>query len=60
MYFYGFQLRKILEILQFFQYAKPYEEMESVGIASFYRICVLASTITMSCYFWMFCVRMKD
>ena len=34
MYFYGFLLCKILEILQFFQYAK------------FYRICVLAATIT--------------
>ena len=51
MYFYGFLLRKILEILQFFQYAKPYEGMENVGIASFYRICVLASTITMRLLF---------
>ena len=47
MYFYGFLLCKILEILQFFQYAKPYDGMENVGIASFYRICVLTATITM-------------
>ena len=47
MYFYGFLLRKILEILQFFQYAKIHEAMENVGIALFYRICVLAAIITM-------------
>ena len=47
MYFYGFLLRKILEILQFFQNAKTYEAMENAGIALFYRICVLASIITM-------------
>ena len=51
MYFYGFLLRKILETLQFFQYAKLYERMENVGIASFYRICALASTITMRLLF---------
>ena len=47
MYFYGFLLRKILEILQYFQYTKTYEAMENVGIALFYRICVLAAIITM-------------
>ena len=47
MYFYGFLLRKILEILQFFQYTKIYEAMENVGIALFYRICVVAAIITM-------------
>ena len=40
-------LRKILEILQFFQYTKIYEAMENVGIALFYRICVVAAIITM-------------
>ena len=44
---YGFLLRKILEILQFFQYTKIYEAMENVGIALFYRICVVAAIITM-------------
>ena len=44
---YGFLLRKILEILQFFQYAKIYEEMENVGIALFYRFYVVAAIITM-------------
>ena len=38
MYFYGFLLRKILGILQFFQYAKIYETMDNVDIALFYRI----------------------
>ena len=33
MYFYGFLLPKILEILQFFQYTKIYEAMENVNIA---------------------------
>ena len=47
-YFYGFLLRKILEILQFFQHAKIYEAMENVGIALFCRICVLAAIITMT------------
>ena len=47
MYFYGFLLRKILEILQFFQYTKIYEAMENVGIALFYRICVIAAITTM-------------
>ena len=47
MYFYGFLLPKMLEILQFFQYTKIYEAMENVGIALFYRICVLAVIITM-------------
>ena len=47
MYFYGFLLRKISEILQFFQYTKVYEAMENVGIALFNRICVLAAIITM-------------
>ena len=47
MYFYGFLLRKILETLQFFQYTKIYKSMEDVGIALFYRICVLAAIITM-------------
>ena len=51
MYFYGFLLRKISEMLQFSQYAKPYEGMENVGIASFYIIGVLASTITMRLLF---------
>ena len=51
MFFYGFLLCKILEILQFFQYAKPSEGMENVGIASFYRTCVLAATITMRLLF---------
>ena len=51
MYFYGCLLRKILEILQFFQYTKPYEGMENVGIASCYRICVLTATITMRLLF---------
>ena len=46
MYFYGFLLRKILEILQYFQYIKIYEAMENVDIASFYRICVFAAIIT--------------
>ena len=44
---YGFLLRKILETLQFFQYTKIYEAMENVGIALFYRICVVAAIITM-------------
>ena len=47
MYFYGFLLRKILEILHFFQSTKIYEAMENVGIALFYRICVVAAIITM-------------
>ena len=47
MYFYGFLLCKILEILHFFQYTKIYEAMENVGIALFYRICVVAAIITM-------------
>ena len=47
MYFYGFLLRKILEILHFFQFTKIYEAMENVGIALFYRICVVAVIITM-------------
>ena len=47
MYVYGFLLRKILEILQYFQYTKIYEAMETVGIALFHRICVLAAIITM-------------
>ena len=47
MYFYGFLLRKILEILQYFQYIKIYEAMKSVGIALFYSICVFAAIITM-------------
>ena len=44
---YGFLLCKIIEILQFFQYTKIYEAMENVGIALFYRICVVAAIITM-------------
>ena len=44
---YGFLLRKILEILQFLQYTKIYEAMESVSIASFYRFCMAAAIITM-------------
>ena len=44
---YDFMFRKILEILQFFQYTKIYEAMENVGIALFYRICVVAAIITM-------------
>ena len=44
---YGFLLRKILEILQFFQYTKIYEAMENVGIALFYRFYVVAAIITM-------------
>ena len=47
MYFYGFLLCKILEILQYFQYIKVYEAMENVGIVLFYRICVFAAIITM-------------
>ena len=47
MYFHGFLLRKILEILQYFQYIKIYEEMENVGIVLCYKICVLAAIITM-------------
>ena len=47
MYFYGFLLRKILEILQYFQCIKIYEAIENVGIALFYRIRVLAAIITM-------------
>ena len=47
MYFYGFLLRKILEILQFFQYTKIYETMKNVGIALFYRICLSAALVTM-------------
>ena len=47
MYFYGFLLRKISEILQFFQYTKIYEAMENVGIVFFYRICVVTAIITM-------------
>ena len=35
MYFYDFLLRKILEILQVFQYAKIYETKENVSIAFF-------------------------
>ena len=47
MNFYGSLLCKILEILQFFQYTKIYETIENVGIASFYRIYLLAAIITM-------------
>ena len=47
MCFYGFLLHKILEILQFLQYSKIDEAMESVGISLFYRICVLAAATTM-------------
>ena len=47
MYFCGFLLRKILEILQYFQYVKIYKAMENVGIALFYRICVFPAIITM-------------
>ena len=47
MYIYGFLLRKILKILQYFQYIKIYEAMENVGIALFYRICAFAAIITM-------------
>ena len=47
MHFYGFLLRKILEILQYFQYIKIYEVMENVGTALFYIICVFAAMITM-------------
>ena len=47
MYFYCFLLRKILKILQFFQYTKIYEAMENVGIVLFYRISALAAIITM-------------
>ena len=48
MCFYGFLLCKVSEILQFFQYTKVYEAMENVGIALFYRICVLAAIITLT------------
>ena len=44
---YGILLRKILEILQFFQYTKIHEAMENVGFALFFRICVVAAIITM-------------
>ena len=44
---FGFLLRRILEILQFFQYTKIYEAMQNVGIALFYRFCVVAVIITM-------------
>ena len=47
MYFYGFLLRKILKILQFFQYTKIYEAMENDGIVLFYRISALAAIVTM-------------
>ena len=47
MYFYGFLLGKILELLQCFQYTKIYEAMENVDIALFCRICVVAARITM-------------
>ena len=47
MYFYGISLCKILEILQFLQYTKICETMENVGIALFYRICLLAALISM-------------
>ena len=43
MYFYRFLLRKILEILQYFQYIKIYKAMDSVGIGLFYRICVFVA-----------------
>ena len=46
-FIYSCLLRKFLEILQFFQYTKIYEAMENVGIALFYRICVVALIITM-------------
>ena len=45
MNFYGYLLRKFLEIVQFFQYTKIYETMENIGIASFYKICLLATII---------------
>ena len=45
-FIYSCLLRKFLEILQFFQYTKIYEAMENVGIALFYRICVVALIIT--------------
>ena len=38
-------LRKILEILQIFQYAKIYERMENVSIDSLYRIYLFAAII---------------
>ena len=47
MYIYGFLLRKILKVLQYFQYIKIYEAMENVGMALFYRICPFAAIITM-------------
>ena len=47
MHFYGFLLRKILEILQYFQYIKIYEAIENVDIALFYRICVFTAILTM-------------
>ena len=47
MYFYCFLLRKILEILQYFQYIEIYKATEIVGIALFYRICVFVAIITM-------------
>ena len=46
-FIYSYLLRKFLEILQFFQYTKIYEAMENVGIALFYRICVVATIKTM-------------
>ena len=45
--FYGSLLRKILEILQFFQNTKIYKIMENLDIASFHKICLLATIITM-------------
>ena len=44
---YGFLLRKILEILQLFPYGKIYEAMKNLGIALFYRFCVVAAIINM-------------
>ena len=39
--------KRLIYSLQFFQYTKIYEAMENVGIALFYRICVVAAIITM-------------
>ena len=59
MSFYRFLLRKILKILQYFQYIKIYKAMENVGIALFYRICVFVAIISMRLLILEICVRMK-
>ena len=46
-YFLWDSILSYIFVPQFFQYTKIYEAMENVGIALFYRICVVATIKTM-------------